>query len=128
MPQLPCVLCGKERDIKTDRNGKLYSICNPCGTQFFVRRQQGIDNLKELVRTLRDRNLPFQEHAKKLYEIQAILIEVRGLKEELRKLDSVFNLFSNDKDKKRARKSLRARIDLLLSDLEHISRRERIRR
>jgi len=47
---------------------------------------------------------------------------------ELRDLDSVFNLFSNDKDKQRARKSLRARIDLLLSDLERIAREQRPRR
>ncbi len=126
--QLPCLLCGKQLDLRTDKNHKPYVICNPCGVQLFVRRPQGIENLKELIRTLRDRELPFREHARMLYEIQATLAEIRGLKKELRDLDSVFNLFSNDKDKQRARKSLRARIDLLLSDLERIARRERPRR
>jgi hypothetical protein len=128
MPQLPCVLCGKQLDRRTDRNGKYYFHCDPCGTQFFIRRRQGIENLNELIRTLKGQSLPFHEHAKMLYEIQATLAEIRGLKKELRDLDSVFNLFSNDKDKQRARKSVRARIDLLLSDLERIARRERPRR
>jgi hypothetical protein len=128
MQQLPCVLCGKQLDVRTDKNSKLYTCCDGCGAQYFVRRQAGIENLKELLRTLKGQNLPFREHAKMLYEIQATLAEIRGLKKELRDLDSVFNLFSNDKDKQRARKSLRARIDLLLSDLERIARRERPRR
>src|SRR5437588_223418 len=104
MPKLPCLLCGKQLDRRTDRNGKFYFCCDPCGTQFFVRRRQGMDNCNELIRTLSGRDLPLHEHARKLYEVRGILNEVRGLKEELRDLDSVFNLFSNDKDKQRARK------------------------
>jgi hypothetical protein len=121
MPQMPCVLCGKQLDRRIDRNGKPYFHCDPCGTQLFIRRRQGIENLAGLIRTLRGRDLPFHEHAQTLYEIQATLAEIRGLKKELKALDSGFNLFSNDKDKQRARKSLRARIDLLLSDLERIA-------
>ena len=120
--QIPCLLCGKQLDVRTDKNSKLYTCCEGCGAQHFVRRRQGIDNLKELIRTLKDRDLPFHQHAKMLYEIQATLAEIRGLKKELKALDSGFNLFSNDKDKQRARKSLRARIDRLLSDLEQIAR------
>jgi hypothetical protein len=125
MREIPCVLCGKLLDRRIDRNGKPYFICDPCGTQFFIRRRQGIDNLNELIRTLRGQALPFHEHAKMLYGIQATLAEIRGLKKELKALDSGFNLFSNDKDKQRARKALRARIDRLLSDLEQIARRGR---
>lgn len=125
MREMPCVLCGKLLDIRTDRNRKPYTICNWCGAQFFIRRGQGIDNLNELIRTLRGRDLPFHEHAKMLYEIQGTLAEIRGLKKELKALDSGFNLFSNDKDKQRVRKSLRARIDRLLSDLEQIAHRGR---
>jgi hypothetical protein len=128
MPQIPCVLCGKQLDVRTDKNSKRYTCCEGCGAQFFIRRRQGIENLAELIRTLKGQKLPFHEHAMTLYEIQATLAEIRGLKKELRDLDNVFNLFSNDKDKQRARKSLRARIDLLLSDLEHIARGERAHR
>ncbi|MFY9561304.1 MAG: hypothetical protein WAQ52_13810 [Terriglobales bacterium] len=50
-----------------------------------------------------------------------MLAEIRGVKKELKNLDSIFNLFSNDKDETRARKLLRARIDNLLSQLEKIA-------
>jgi DNA-directed RNA polymerase subunit RPC12/RpoP len=126
MPQMPCVLCGKQLDKRIDRNGKPYFHCDPCGTQFFIRRRQGIDNLNELIRTLRGRDLPFHEHAQMLYEIEGTLAEIRGLKKQLKALDSGFNLFSNDKDKQRVRKALRARIDRLLSDLEQIARGGRL--
>jgi len=124
MPKLPCLLCGRQLDQRTDKNDKPYFVCDPCGTQIFIRRKTGIENLAELVRTLRGRDLPLREHARALYEIQAVLAEIRGVKKEIKSLDSIFNLFSNDKDEKRARNLLRARIDNLLSQLEQIARRK----
>ncbi len=120
MTKLPCFLCGKNLDKRIDKNGKPYVICNPCGVQIFVRRQQGIENLSELIRTLKNRDLPFRFHARLLFEIQAVLAEIRGIKKEIKALDSVFS-FSDDKDKKRTRKLLRARIDNLFSQLKKIA-------
>jgi hypothetical protein len=90
--------------------------------QIFIRRQQGRENLSELIRTLKDRDIPFREHARVLYQIQAVLAEMRGIKTEMKTLDSIFNLFSNDKDKQRTRKLLRKRIDRLFVQLEQIAR------
>jgi hypothetical protein len=119
---IPCLLCGKQLDRRIDRNRKPYFICDPCGMQIFIRRRHGIDRLNELIRVLRGRDLPFREHAKMLYEIQATLTEINGLKSEMKKLDGVFNFFSNDRDKKRALTSLRNRIDHLLSHLQDIAK------
>jgi len=121
MPSIPCFLCGKKLNQRTDRNFKPYFICDPCGVQIFIRRKQGIGNLSELIRTLRGKDLTFREHARVLYKIQAILAEIRGIKSELTSLDNIFNLLSSDKDKKRTRKLLRTRIENLLSQLEHIA-------
>jgi DNA-directed RNA polymerase subunit RPC12/RpoP len=128
MAHIPCFLCGKQLDRRTDKNGKAYFVCDPCGTQIFIRRRQGIENLDDLIKALRGRDLPFREHAESLYEIQAVLIEIRGLKEEIEKLDSVLNFFRKDKDKTRTRKLLRARIDHLLLQLEKIASPRRPRR
>jgi hypothetical protein len=122
MTSIPCFLCGQKLDKRLDRHGKPYFVCNyPCGAQIFIRRQGGIENLSELVRTLKKRDLPLRHHARVLFEIQAVLAEIRGVKKELKSLDSIFNLFANDKDEKRARKLLRARIDNLLAQLEKIA-------
>jgi hypothetical protein len=128
MAHIPCFLCGKQLDRRTDKNQKAYFICDGCGAQFFIRRRQGIENLDELIKAVRNRDLPFREHAESLYKIQAVLIEIRGIKEEMSKLESVLNLFRNDKDKTRTRKLLRARIDHLLLQLEQIASPRRRRR
>ena len=93
----------------------------PCGTQIFIRREQGRENLSDLIRTLKSRDIPFREHARVLYEIQSILVELRGIKKEMKSLDSVFELLSKDKDKQRTRKLLRKRIDRLFVQLEEIA-------
>jgi DNA-directed RNA polymerase subunit RPC12/RpoP len=122
MLSVPCWLCGKQLDRRIDKNGKYYLVCNLCGMQVFIRREQGMRNLSDLIKTLKNRDLPFRHHTRTLYEIQATLAEIRGIKEEMKSLDSVFNLFSNDKDTKHTRKLLRTRIDRLFLTLEKIAR------
>ena len=125
MPKIPCFLCSQELQLRRDKRKKPYFICDPCGMQIFVRGRQGIENLSELIETLREHDFPFHEHARILHEIQAVLTEIRGLEKELEKIDSIFDVFASDrrnKDKTRVRKSLNARIDLLLSQLEDVAR------
>ncbi len=47
---LGCVLCNEALDKRIDKNGKPYFICDLCGTQFFVRRQEGISRLEARMR------------------------------------------------------------------------------
>jgi DNA-directed RNA polymerase subunit RPC12/RpoP len=121
MAKIPCFLCSQELRQRRDENEKPYFICDPCGMQIFVRGRQGIENLGQLLATLRAHEFPFREHARVLYEIQAVLTEIRGLKKELKALDGVFNIFSNDEDNERARELLKQRIDNLMSRLEQIA-------
>jgi chaperonin cofactor prefoldin len=123
MPFLPCILCGKKLDQRTDKNGKPYFICNPCGTQFFVRRKQGIEKLEELIGELNKRGLSIARRAQSLYEIQAILSEIDGLKSEIEKLDVQIWFLFVDEDKVQARMSLKTRVQGLLMELEEISKR-----
>ena len=124
MAKMPCVLCSKELELRRDKHKKPYFVCDSCGVQIFVRGRQGIENLEELIKTLRERDFPFREHARVLHEIQAVLTEIRGVEKEIEKLDSGFDVFASDrrvKDKKRARKSLDTRIETLLVQLERIA-------
>jgi DNA-directed RNA polymerase subunit RPC12/RpoP len=123
MPFLPCILCGKKLDQRTDKNGKPYFTCDPCGTQFFVRRKQGMEKLVELIRELEKRGLAITQRAQSLYEIQAILSEIDGLKSEIEKLDAQIWFLFVDEDKVQARKSLKTRVQGLLMELEEMSKR-----
>jgi len=123
MPFLPCILCGKKLDQRTDKNGKFYFMCDPCGTQFFIRRKQGIEKLKELIRELEKHEYRITQHAQTLYEIRAIIFEIDGLKSDIEKLDGQIGIFFIDEDKVRARKSLKIRIQGLLGELEKSAKR-----
>ncbi len=124
MPFLPCILCGKKLDQRTDKNGKFYFTCDPCGTQFFIRRKHGIEKLDQLIRELDKRGPSITHRAQSLYEVQAILSEIDGLKAEIEKLDDAqIGIFFVDEDKVHARNSLKTRIQGLLTELEKIAKR-----
>ena len=118
---IPCFLCSQELEQRKDKHAKPYFVCDSCGVQIFVRGRQGIKNLDQLLATLREHDFPFREHAAVLYEIQAMLTEIRGIKEEINKLDSLLEIFTDDKHKKRARKLLNQRIETLLRRLQQIA-------
>jgi len=94
--------------------------------QIFIRGKEGIENLGELIVTLRKRDLPFREHAVVLYEIQALLTEMRGIKKEIKSIKDEFAPFESERDvadKERTLKLLNARIDNLLFQLDRIASR-----
>lgn len=119
-----CFLCGQELEIRTDKNKKFYFICNPCGFQGFVRGAQGMKNLLHLIEVLRQYDFAIREHSEMLHRIQSVLAEIKGLENETENLDSTFDFFAGGRrirDKTRIRKSLDARIDALLAELERIA-------
>jgi hypothetical protein len=121
MAVLPCLLCGNQLDQRTDKNDKPYFICNPCGMQIFIRRELGRKKLEELIRNLKEGELPLKRHAEALYQVRAILSEIDGLKTEIKRLDLEVGFFWIDQDKLRARKLLEARVQKLLIQLEQFS-------
>src|SRR5215471_3833334 len=121
---IPCLLCTKELEQRTDKNGKPYFVCDPCGTQFFVRRKQGIEKLEELTRFLRDRGLPFHARRQTLLQIGAILTEIDGVKQEIRKLERRIGIFRSDEEEIRARRLLKLRLRTLFAELENIAKQK----
>lgn len=45
----PCPLCDQELDIRIDKNEKPYVVCDDCQAQFFIRGENGIERLCEVV-------------------------------------------------------------------------------
>ena len=124
MPFLPCILCGNPLEKRTDKNGKPYFVCDPCGTQFFVRRKQGIERLEQLMRASERHSLPFKQAAQRVFEVQALLSEIDGTKAQIRTLDGEIGIFFPDEDKIRARNSLKTRLETLLDQLDELARKD----
>jgi hypothetical protein len=122
MSVLPCLLCGNELDQRKDKNRKPYFICNPCGMQMFVRRPQGAENLQRLINTIHEREIPLRAHADTLFEIVAILQELKGVEHELENLEGSIGFFSKPSEQKlRSIELLKLRMQTLLADLERIA-------
>lgn len=119
MQFLPCILCGNKLEKRTDKNSKIYFVCNDCGTQFFVRRKQGMDRLENLLRESERNAIPIAHATRRLFEVQALLTEIDGTKAQIRKLDDEIGLFFQDQDKIRARNALKTKLDGLIEEFEN---------
>lgn len=82
-----------------------------------------MEKLEKLIREFNKRGLAITQRAQSLYEIQAVLYEIDGLKSEIEKHDAQIWLLFVDEDKVQARKSLKTRVQGLLMELEEISKR-----
>ena len=105
---------------RTDKNGKPYFVCDPCGIQLFVRRKQGIELLEEVFRNIRRAAIPFRVHAKNLHEIRALIKEIGEVKTEISKI----GFFFLSDEEARIRNALKTRLDNLLSQLEQMAEKE----
>ena len=122
MPFLPCVLCGANLEKRTDKNHKPYFVCNPCGIQFWVRKQHGIELLDKLLRDAAKNEIPFKQRAEELYKIQALLTAITGIKRQIDRVESQENLFFPDQDSVRACKLLKTKLENLFKELEQLAK------
>src|SRR5579872_5000268 len=120
MPFLPCLLCGKKLIKRTDKHGKPYFVCDPCGIQLFIRRKQGIELLEQAFKNLEKATIPFSIHARDLHEIQALMKEIDGVKAEI---DKIGSWFLSDKEF-RVRNALKTKLNNLLFELERMAKEE----
>lgn len=116
---IPCLLCGAQLNQRTDKNGKPYFVCDPCGVQLFIRRKAGIERLKTLCRNLNEKT-NYQENPQKLLEIQALVAELTGIQAGIAKLDSWVSFFFPDETLVRAKNGLQNRMDTVLAEIEAI--------
>jgi chaperonin cofactor prefoldin len=120
MPFLPCILCGNKLRKRSDKHEKPYFVCDPCGIQFFVRGKQGIERLDNLLDALERHALLFQHTAEHIFEVQALLNEIDGTKQQVSKVSDEIGILFPDEDKIRARDALKARLETLLQQLDEM--------
>jgi DNA-directed RNA polymerase subunit M/transcription elongation factor TFIIS len=87
MKAIDCRLCGDSLEQRTDKNGKPYFVCDPCGTQFFVRGSQGISKLEALIQGKECRRVP-----------KDIVKETPALKSDLEDLRELADLAKHFKE------------------------------
>ena len=123
-PEMPCLLCGKMLGQRTDRNGKPYFVCDPCGIQLFIRRQAGIERLARLTEELRSRKAFFQAGTAELHQVQALLAEIDGLRAEIKKIADRMGWFG-DSELENAQAALKRRLKAKLAALDALGQSSR---
>jgi hypothetical protein len=118
MDKIPCFLCGTLLTVRTDKNRKLYLICDACGSQHFIRRKQGMERLREMSHYFLFQRAELAVRMKSLFEMQARLNEIDALKKEVKRLDFEAGIVFRDEEKLRARDAVQKRVDALLAELE----------
>jgi hypothetical protein len=121
MQFLPCLLCAAKLERRTDKNGKPYFVCNPCGIQFFIRRQHGIDLLQKLLRDCEKNEIPYRQRAQEIYVIQSLLTGITETKKQIDRVKSQITLLFPDKDKVRACNLLKIKLESLFVQLNKIA-------
>ena len=121
MDRIPCFLCGTELTVRTDKNGKFYLICDPCGSQHFIRRKQGMERLVELGHYVHQQKTELAARTKTLLLVQAYLHEIDTLQKEIQRLGFEAGIIFRDEEKLRARDALQKRLDFLLAELERVA-------
>ena len=49
--QFKCPLCSEFRQLYLTKKEKHYLICNDCGVQLFIRKEEGINRLKKIIQS-----------------------------------------------------------------------------
>jgi hypothetical protein len=118
MNEIPCFLCSTLLTVRTDKNGKLYLICESCGSQHFIRRKQGMERLREMGRYFQHQKAELAARMESLLQVLARLNEIDALKTEVKRLDFEAGVVFRDEEKLRARDAVQKRVDALLAELE----------
>ena len=121
MDRIPCFLCGTELAVRTDKNGKFYLVCEPCGSQHFIRRKHGMDRLVDLGHYFYQQRTELATRMQTLLRVQAYLYEIDTLKKEIDRLRLEAGIIFRDEEKLRARDALQKRLDFLLAELERVA-------
>jgi len=118
---LPCFLCGEELAIRTDKNSKRYFICNACGLQAFVRKQDGIKRLEKLVSEISGARLYFQNAQHEVLAMQALIKEVDEIKREIGHIEDRIGIFFPDPDLVKVKEALEQKLQHTLQRLESLA-------
>jgi len=118
---IPCFLCGASLRERSTKRRKPYFVCDPCGVQVFIRRKAGIDLLSKLEDALSLNKALLRPH--RLFEVQRLLSELNGLREEIKKIESSLGVFFKDKNLLRVCKALQKREKAICDELESLTKR-----
>lgn len=117
--EFPCVLCASPLLVRSDKHGKPYFICDPCGVQLFIRREEGRLRLEAAMAELGKMPSQARQRPTTLLRIRHLLAEVQGLDTEIKRLEDRGGLWGN-RDVDRQIDALKRRKEAALAEIESL--------
>ena len=90
--KIPCFLCGGLVLVKYSKRGKPYFICDPCGVQAFIRRDEGIKRFLKFM----DTKTPLLPNAQpnpvleQVFQLESLKEKEAALKARKKLMDRLF--------------------------------------
>ena len=78
--------------------------------------------LDKLLRDAAKHEIPFKERAEQVYRIQALLTEINGVKQQIKRLQSQITILFADEDRVRACNLLKTKLENLFKELEELTK------
>lgn len=92
--KFPCPLCSRPLEVRTDRSGKPYCVCNSCGHQWFIRGKRGIERLRRLLNS----DIAKEMVTGTSWKILLLVNRLEELKAKEEVLGATRGFFNRDKD------------------------------
>jgi hypothetical protein len=115
--EFPCVLCASPLLVRRDKHGKPYFVCDPCGMQLFIRREEGRLRLEAAMAELGKVPKSAQQRPAALLRIRHLLAEIQELAVEIKRLEDRAG-FWGDRDLERQVTALKGRKQSALAELD----------
>ncbi|MDH5414635.1 MAG: hypothetical protein OEW87_10900 [Flavobacteriaceae bacterium] len=116
-----CFLCGNQLEVRNSKREKPYLVCDPCGMQVFVRREEGINLLEDLIRNISSGRMSSINHFKDglgLLNLVNCLEQLQSKREDLKLKVGVFDFSPSSKGINVAIAALDYEISCLENDLK----------
>jgi len=93
---VPCFLCGNQLDVRETFRGKPYLVCEGCGVQIFIRREEGITLLQGLIKAVSGKPRREGEGFFGNPQVLALLNGMEQFREKRRELESKLEFFDSE--------------------------------
>jgi hypothetical protein len=117
----PCPICGLPLQVRVARTAKPYCHCDPCGIQLFFRGREGVERLREILKSEMLISGKGSSAAVLLYN------RVQQLKAEKRELEKKQGILIRNTDLENTIAAVQTEIEGVQSELEELSGRNRRR-
>src|SRR5579872_2144532 len=116
---LPCILCSEKLRLRIAKTGKPYFVCESCGIQLFIRRNAGIEKLKQILNRVNTKQKLLETLSLDFLAFQSRLEEIEKLRQQLKIIEEKIRIIFADEKDLQIRDALKNQLKYKIEELEN---------